>query len=168
MIFRGMRVQICDIDTSDSQSWNSGEGFIPIGSSSSRFTGSYDGNGFSISNLHINRLANYQGLFGNTQNASLSNINLIEVNVNVNENNKVFVGGVVGMALNTTITNCSCDGNISAGQYTGGIVGLTDANSIITNCCNTSTVDGDRYVGGIAGTTSNTDVSKCYNQGNIS
>ena len=39
-------------------------GWTPIGTDSSRFTGQFNGNGFTISTLQINRTAMYQGLFG--------------------------------------------------------------------------------------------------------
>ena len=46
-------------------SWNSGAGFVPVGTNSNAFTGSLNGGGYSISNLYINLSStNYVGLFG--------------------------------------------------------------------------------------------------------
>ena len=56
-------IQIADIDASETVDWNGGKGFEPIGRmgchgdgiSHIPFTGSYDGNGYKIENLTINR-----------------------------------------------------------------------------------------------------------------
>src|SRR5512147_2668763 len=45
--------------------YNSGEGWIPIGTSMAKFTGSFHGHGHIIRNLFINRpTSDVQGLFG--------------------------------------------------------------------------------------------------------
>ncbi|HPQ35745.1 MAG TPA: FISUMP domain-containing protein, partial [Tenuifilaceae bacterium] len=66
-------LQIANIDLGVSP-WNESEGWLPIGEESNVFSGGYDGNGFVISNLFINRLADYQGLFGYISNANLNSI----------------------------------------------------------------------------------------------
>ncbi|SVC66287.1 uncharacterized protein METZ01_LOCUS319141, partial [marine metagenome] len=58
-------IQTSDIDASSSSNWDSNAGFTPIGNSSTRFTGSYDGDGHIIDSLFINRSTNSRiGLFG--------------------------------------------------------------------------------------------------------
>ena len=47
-------IQTANIDASSSSSWDSNAGFTPIGNSGTRFTGSYNGDGHTISNLFIN------------------------------------------------------------------------------------------------------------------
>ena len=55
-------VQVADIDLS---SFASGDGWLPIGDTTNVFDGSYDGNGYKIRNLKINRPSmNNLGLFG--------------------------------------------------------------------------------------------------------
>ena len=49
--------QTSDIDASDTLTMNSGAGFSPIGNATTKFTGSYDGGGFNISNLY--RITSY-------------------------------------------------------------------------------------------------------------
>jgi len=44
-----------DIDASNTINWNSGAGFVPVGTLASSFMGSFDGNGFTITGLYINR-----------------------------------------------------------------------------------------------------------------
>jgi len=65
-------IQTADIDASSASDLDEGAGFIPIGNHDSNFTGSYNGNDYTIYNLYINRLAdNYIGLFGRTNTADL-------------------------------------------------------------------------------------------------
>ena len=47
--------------------WTTGEGWQPIGDSSNAFTGQFEGNGFTISNLTIDRSTSDIGLFGYTE-----------------------------------------------------------------------------------------------------
>ena len=51
-------------DTYASSSANEGKGWLPIGTSGSKFTGRLEGNGYTISDLYINRDTIYGGLFG--------------------------------------------------------------------------------------------------------
>ncbi len=54
-----------DIDASDTINWNNGAGFSPIGSWYNPFIGVFDGKGYKIRNLYINRVGEYDvGLFG--------------------------------------------------------------------------------------------------------
>ena len=46
-----------DIDASETAGWNSGKGFVPIGSSSSPFKGYFDGQGYTINGLYINSIS---------------------------------------------------------------------------------------------------------------
>ena len=44
-----------NIDASDTYTWNNGEGFSPIGDTTTKFTGSIDNeNTYTISNIFIN------------------------------------------------------------------------------------------------------------------
>ena len=66
-------VQTADINASETSTWFGGAGWTPIASLSEKFTGSYNGGGFSISGLTINRPAsNAQGLFFSLFNAVVS------------------------------------------------------------------------------------------------
>ena len=48
--------QTADIDASSTSSWDSGKGFLPIGNSTTSFTGNYDGGNCQITSLYINGL----------------------------------------------------------------------------------------------------------------
>ena len=54
-----------DIDATDTATWNDGSGFEPIGDDITPFTGFFDGQGYVISGLVINRPdEEFVGLFG--------------------------------------------------------------------------------------------------------
>ncbi len=84
-----------DIDASATSGWNADAGFTPIGNSSTPFTGTFNGNSYTISNLFINLpTTNGVGLFGYTSGATIENVGLINVNVTGGEN---WVGSLVGI-----------------------------------------------------------------------
>ena len=65
-----------DLDVSSTTNWNGGAGFLPVGKSSSLFTGNFDGNTNHITGLYISRSSqNYVGLLGYAgTGSSISNI----------------------------------------------------------------------------------------------
>jgi hypothetical protein len=57
-------ILVNDIDLSDASSWNNGAGFTPIASLDAPFTGSFDGDGYTLSGLTINNAdKEYLGFF---------------------------------------------------------------------------------------------------------
>jgi formylglycine-generating enzyme required for sulfatase activity len=132
-----------------------------IGTSSGQFTGRFDGNGFTISNLTVNRTsATYQGLFGYIgTNGVVKNIGL--VNGNVSGGN--YSGGVAGYN-HGTVQNCYVTGSVNGGTYTGGVAGYN--NGTVQNCYAANNVSGSSYVGGVAGQNNNI-VQNCYAVGSI-
>ncbi|WP_149094579.1 filamentous hemagglutinin [Paenibacillus terrae] len=105
-------------------SFQSGEGFTPIGngSTSLMFTGVYDGNGYSIKSLYMNQDRNYVGLFGYTRLATIRNVRLIDPSIT---NKKGYTGALIGCAYNTLIYNCNVISGVVEGQngYVGGLIG---------------------------------------------
>ncbi len=74
--------QTADIDASSTSTWFSNAGWPMIGSNANPFIGSYDGQGYTISGLTINRGSSSDiGLFGKIQNAVLHNIKLTSINI---------------------------------------------------------------------------------------
>ncbi len=152
-------IQTADIDASDTLNWYGGEGFSPIGNWSVLFTGSYDGQGHTISNLNINNTsADYPiGLFGFPQDAVIKNIGLIDCLIYGSGD----VGGLVGFSMGTTISNCYSTGSVSGTQnYIGGLVGEIYG-STISNCYSSGSVSGGAYIGGLIGYNSGSPMSNC-------
>lgn len=132
-----------------------------IGNASYSFKGSYDGQGYAIVGLNIEAIeankTNYQGLFGQvlgeskTNKAIIKNIRLLNGKVCGDDN----VGGLVGMAGNAEIINCSSSIEINANDNVGGFIGKLENNVSISNCylhldLNKKLV-GNNNVGGLIG-----------------
>jgi len=163
--------QTANIDASNSSGWASGSGFSPIGNAGTAFTGTYDGNHYTISNLYINRPStNYVGMFGNSTTATIKNLGLVNVNITGN----LQVGGLIGsLGGSATITNCYTTGSVAGDSLVGGLVGLiSNSTGSITNCYSTATVTGSgQFIGGFVGKMDNissTTVNSCYSTGNVS
>ena len=145
-----------DIDLS---AYSTGAGWMPIGN----FKGTFDGNGYVISNLYINRPdRNYVGLFGSTdgtvKNIGVENINII---------GKDYVGGLVGFNNGYNISNCYSTGTVRGNLNVGGLVGFKYGSSI-SNCYSTSTVNGKETVGGLVGSTYNgSKINNSYSTGTV-
>lgn len=144
-------------DTYASSTANGALGWLPIGGVETQFTGTFDGGGHTISGITIRDTnQGYLGLFGMTYNASITNINLNDVDIQVSGSTS-YVGALVGYATDTAITQVSTHGTIDGDiNYVGGIVGniVHDAENPAGISESSSSVDIETtgaYVGGIAG-----------------
>ena len=144
-----------------------------IGNSTTRFTGTFDGNEHIIRNLTYTApsLRGYVGLFGYTQNATVKNLGLEDVNFYSGAD---YVGGLVGRHSGV-ITNCYSTGsNITtttwgSRPYTGGLVGYQYSGTIM-NCYSTVSVtssDDTSYAGGLVGYQYSGTIMNCYSTGAI-
>ncbi len=147
--------QIANINL-DVPPFNQGTGWVPIGTwvyyndpQNVPFTGSYNGNGYLISNLFIDNSANpTKALFGFTQNAWLFGVALRNIYVNCN-----FRGaGLVAYSYNSDLEKCTVTGRVTG---TGNSLGMLVAVSELTNihqCAADGVMDGDAdMVGGLVG-----------------
>ena len=158
-----------NIDASASQTENGGSGFIPIGNSTVPFTGHFEGSGYSISNLFINRPAtDYIGLFGVVYNSGAAVINLGLVSADIT--GRVAVGGISGGIATGAISGCNVTGRIAGIQYVGGITGgINSAAGSLSSCYTSSlTINGAEDVGGIIGANSGGSIVDCYTTASVS
>lgn len=137
------------------------EGWDPIQS----FNGTFDGRGYTISNLTINRpkKANV-GFFGEIQGkGKISNINFTDVKITGGEYTGTIAGYCSGSITNVHIKNGEITGlNGDAGAMVG-----TFGISKISNCTVKANVDGDTEVGGIVGNLYSGTVNKVSFEGNV-
>ncbi|MFA7709140.1 MAG: GLUG motif-containing protein, partial [archaeon] len=124
--------------------WNSGEGFAPIrGGGKEQFAGSFNGNGFTLTNLYINRPSeDFVGLFGITDAGSIINVRLEDVNI-VGGN---YVGGLVGANSGTLAISYST-GTVEGAAAVGGLIGKF-SNGTIANVYSTANVIVHQDIGG--------------------
>ncbi len=165
-------VQIEDINL-DASPWNENEGWVPIGSYSNPFRGTFDGDNYNITGLTINRpTERYQGLFGVTNTgASLSNIKMESPDILADE----YIGSLVGIN-GANIINCSAINVDIKGDesYVGGLLGQNTG--AISNSFTTGMVKADySTVGGLIGYNYNNvglgyiaSVQNCYSEANVS
>ncbi|MBP3193976.1 GLUG motif-containing protein [Natronogracilivirga saccharolytica] len=147
-----------DESTPGYETFNSDGGWQPIGDmSDSPFTGTFDGQGHTISNLVINRPnSNYQGLFAYINSAEIVNLGILDVDIIANSH----VGAIAGRIDQSNLTKTYATGNISVGGDVniGGLVGSARdfGMEISKSWSNVEIVSsGDRNVGGIVGYVTN-------------
>ncbi|MFY4788168.1 GLUG motif-containing protein [Aliarcobacter butzleri] len=150
------------VTKTDTANWGTA-GFNPIGIASNYFNGTFDGLGFTISNLYINRPSqNYVGLFGFTNNlATIKNIGLNNVGITGGD----FTGGLVGCMFNGTISNSYATGNVTGNLYIGGLVG--ENYGTISNSYASGSVTGNLYIGGLIGFLFGGTIENSYASGNV-
>jgi hypothetical protein len=148
-------------DTYASSSANSGSGWLPLGDSSTKFTGSFDGDNHTISDLYINRsISTFIGLFGYTDGASISNVGVVNANVT----GKDYVGGLVGFVYFSSSVNNSyiINSTVSGNKYVGCLAGYVYTSSVNNSYTINSTVSGDERVGGLIGYVYTSSVNNSY------
>ncbi|WP_296113212.1 GLUG motif-containing protein [uncultured Alistipes sp.] len=141
--------------------------WTPIGKDDNKaYTGTFDGNGKTITGLTVTGSYKYAGLFGDIdENGTVKNVVLEDVQI-TSDNSSGSVGGVAGDSWGT-IENCSVSGSVSGTTFAGGVVGSQWGGSI-TGCNSSATVKGETYVGGIAGeTNSGASLTGCYATGDV-
>jgi uncharacterized repeat protein (TIGR02543 family) len=156
--------QIADIDLSGYTNWE------PIGDNTTPFTGSYDGDGYTIDNMTIDRATtHYVGLFGVISSASLSNVGITNADVVGGQ----YAGAMVGRNLNGTIVNSYTTGEVEGipAASSGGVGGLVGENNggTISYCystVNVTIVANGTNAGGLVGRNYG-DISKCYAAGDV-
>ena len=143
------------------------QGFIPIGTEANPFSGVFDGNGKTISNLRISRPID-SGLFGYLTNAEVKDLSL-DMNASTSYISAATdAGGISAYATgNTYIKNCTVTGSVSgAGNFFGGIVAYAKDNTVIENCTKNGYTGGSNSAGGIVGkATENAKIYNCFNTG---
>ncbi|MBU0710547.1 hypothetical protein KKA87_01300, partial [bacterium] len=161
--------QNVDWDGDGTANWDAEDqlGFSPIGNSSIKFTGSYNGQDHTIDGLFIYRPStNYIGLFGSAEGTEIDNLGVTNVDITGLQ----AVGGLLGMNYtSSTVSNCYATGSVSglsAVSYLGGLVGR-NYNATLSNSYSTCSVDGGSYIGGLVGHNYSSTISNSYATGSV-
>lgn len=165
--------------------------WVSIGDETAPFTGSFDGDGYTISGLRQNISAAatvYGGLFGCASGTTIENLGVVKADISVTSTSgDAYAGGIVGYASANTINNCYNTGIVTAMAsdlswasssyayaHVGGIIGDAGGGTIIRNCYNLGAVTGVImprsyvYVGGVVGKAESTaSIGNCYNTGAV-
>ena len=152
-----------DIDASATRGWNEGAGFDPIGDCGMDndcelgphrgFSGNFNGNGYNITNLYINRPYDGVGLFA----VSSGGIDSLGVEAEIIGNS--YVGILIGENRGT-VRNSYVVGNVNGVNNVGGLSGWN--NQELSNLYARTKVNGMKNVGGLLGYHSITTLSNSY------
>ena len=137
----------------------SGTEWEPVGDRNNVYTGTFDGNGHTISNLAITKknlsFEDDCGMFGRVgTNATIKDLTLENVRLDVDAAD-VSIGALAG-SNQGTISNCRVSGNISVTNnemgFVGGVVGRMES-GVIQYCHSSASIQGGNsdYVGGVLG-----------------
>ncbi|AQQ10352.1 hypothetical protein L21SP3_02184 [Sedimentisphaera cyanobacteriorum] len=131
-----------------------GEDFTPIGTASQPFYGNFNGSGYSVSGLSINRSdLSVLGLFGMIgDDAIVENLTLTGTVV-CSDGGWVY-GGLLAGANRGFILNCTTNGTVSIDSstaYSGGIAGSNENLGVISESSFSGTVFSNSTSGGISG-----------------
>ncbi len=149
-------------------------GWSPIGNSTTKFTGSYNGDGHTISNLFINRPNEQRiALFGETNGATIERLGLVDPDITVTGTGFMVgsnTGSLVGFAGGTSISECFATGGsvTSVGAGVGGLIGQL-WNSSLNNSYSIVAVDGasDGFSAGLVGVNTSSTITNCYAAGSV-
>lgn len=138
------------------------------------YSGTFDGNGHTISGLNVNYGDKNGGLFCYVKSATIKNLT-VAGSVTHSSGDGVDYGGIVGCADSSTIENCTNRCTVTGNSYAGGIVGKS-VDSDIIGCANFGNISSPFRSGGICGKiTGQVDaygidatIRDCYNVGMVS
>jgi hypothetical protein len=137
---------------------NTASGWLPIGGGDGYFEGDFDGNGFHITGLWMDRSSQENvGLFGLLSSAAI----LRNVGVELDDSKGGVqgfrrVGGLLGVNMGSVLQS-SVEGNVGGTNAVGGLVGHNSEGASVAQSYATGSVVGTQPVGGLVG----------YNAGSI-
>ena len=146
------------------------EQWIPIGNSSTPFSGNFYGGNSTLSGLYTKTDRGYAGLFGYIQDAYISNVNI----TNSYFSASYYVGGIAGYAVSfdggTTITGCNVKVHLSCtsslfGSIAGYAAGMGSGTINVSRC---ETYEGIKQIGAQTGNVELTETKFVpYDNGNL-
>ena len=150
-----------DVD-SDDDYWNAGAGWEPIGEADDPFTADFAGNGYTVSNLFIDRDTEDEvGLFGAVDSSRISGVSLVGADVTGRD----AVGSLLGDGVYGTVIDNHATGRVSGQDEVGGLVGRTWGTVWYSSAA--VNVSGNDAVGGLVGHQTLNDTVASYATGNV-
>ena len=133
--------------------------WTPIGNINNHYTGTFEGNEFTVSGLYVNVNTAFVGLFGRIGSGTVRNMGVVDSYIRGADH----VGGVAGYNNSGIVENCYNAGNVS-GYSVGGVVGQN--NGTVVNSYNSGSISGTTANGGVVGFNYGT-IKNCYNTGTV-
>ena len=151
-LIQGKFILMNDIDLSAYDNWV--VAYQDILATGFAFSGTFDGNGYSIKNLKMdggNTLETI-GFLGALFQAEIKNLGFENLDIRTQ---REYAGAIAGWSMDSVISNCYVTGTIQGSTDTnmltrvGGLVGANGG--IIDSCYSEATVSGNNNVGGLVG-----------------
>lgn len=137
-----------DIECAQTADWNDGKGFLPVGEFDNQFTGTLDGQGFTIRNLYVVRNDQPGGLIGFATGATIQDLKIdggvIDRSTGQSNIDQLFTGkalnelpiagSLVGLGSSLIIENVETNIPVYTNRVfgiAGGIVGALTSNHIL-------------------------------------
>ncbi|USX28464.1 YDG domain-containing protein [Oxalobacteraceae bacterium OTU3CINTB1] len=143
-----------DIEAGGTAYWNAGQGFAPLANTDYPYAGTFNGNGYKINDLSINRAgSNNVGLFSVLGGGTIKNLSLADGSVRGGVNVGGLVGSVVAGA-GGIIDNVGSSAAVTGVTNVGGVVG--DNGAALSNAAASGAITGlaganAANIGGLAG-----------------
>lgn len=179
-------------DPANKPTYTTGEGWIPINDDGggNYFSGTFDGNGKTISNLYCNRPAGInQALFvaneyySLVENLTLANVSITsgegcaglvvrnrgyidKVNITGTITGQDYTCGLTGISQQGDITCCSTNVTLTGWAYCAGLVGINYF-GLIDNCHTEGTINGTMYTGGLISFHLQATCDNCYSHADV-
>jgi len=138
--------------------------FTQIGSYASPFTGTLDGQGYEVSNIHVS--TTYAGLFSRIgAGGVVQNLGLVDIDYNASTYSGAFTSYLEG-----TLSHVYASGSLdcTVGAYCGGLAGYTpEVTAVVTSSYSNVNIIGGTYMGGIIGRFSTGTIANVYASGVI-
>lgn len=154
--------------------------FAPIGTKESYFSGTIDGQGYTISNAKINQYVDidnnyYSGLFTKIDNATIKNINLNNLIISLDEKKNSYISIISAQAANSTLKNISLkDSKILIDNQSskenvniGGLIATASKNNLENIYLDIETNSKTENNGSVIGSNDNNKVSNIIVDSNI-
>lgn len=150
-----------DVDLTDYINANNpAEGWQPIGFTGGGTMKQLDGDGHLIKGLWFSRGSNQNcGLVSNIENATVKNLR-IKIASGKECKGGQCTGIAVGKASNCALENIVVDGAVQGADYVGGVIGKAESTTVTNVTAKATKVTGTNYVGGIVGKI-NADATLC-------
>ncbi|MDQ0167206.1 hypothetical protein J2S11_003131 [Bacillus horti] len=127
--------------------YSQGAGWEPIGSETSPFLGSFNGDNHKITGLIIYRNAQYLGLFGYIRDATIRNV-AVE-NVDILSGAGSYIGALVGSVEgSSTILNTRSSGMVMGNSVVGGLIGRVGGTGEVISSSSSVSISGVEISGG--------------------
>ncbi|RJE88885.1 hypothetical protein D3P07_13065 [Paenibacillus sp. 1011MAR3C5] len=152
------------INNIDLSGFGSGEGWVPIVGKENMFGGTFDGQGYVINGLTINRNMVNQGLFADNYGV-VKNVKLEEVAIGLNRSDLSYrqIGGIAGLN-NGLIVDSHVKGKVKGYGVTGGVAGFN--RGVIRRSSFNGEINASFTGGGIAGQSLG-EITESYAKGKV-